>query len=334
MTFPLVSIINVNYNGKNYLEKCLESLTKVKYSNLEIIIVDNNSTDESIEFVKNQYPSIIIIKLDKNHGFAEPNNIGVKNARGDFLLFLNNDTIVTPNFIDEMVNVACNDTQIAICQSLLLLPNGDVDSSGDFIDKLGVAYNSKMRVEKVKEIFSARGASMLVRRNVFEKLGGFDKKFFVSFEDVDFGWRSWILGYKTVVVPKSIVYHYGGKTTKSIKNELAFHGLKNQLSMKITNFESTLAIKNLFLFFTLYGFKALKVFFDYKFYGSTQIKSTPYENKLAEKPAIKQIIRSLLWICTNQGYLWKKHQQVKSSRVLSTKDMQRKGIISSKNNSG
>lgn len=84
---PLVSIIIVNYNGKYHLEKCLASLMKINYKNYEIILVDNNSTDTSVEYVKNTYPKITIIKLNDNYGFAEPNNIGAKNAKGEFLLF-------------------------------------------------------------------------------------------------------------------------------------------------------------------------------------------------------------------------------------------------------
>ena len=84
---PLVSIIIVNYNGKTHLEECLSSLEKIDYKNYEIILVDNNSTDTSVEYVKNTYPSITIIKLNRNYGFAEPNNIGAKNAKGDYLLF-------------------------------------------------------------------------------------------------------------------------------------------------------------------------------------------------------------------------------------------------------
>ena len=161
MNKDLVSIIIVNYNGKEYLQKCLESLMKINYKDFEVIIVDNNSTDDSIEFVKNTYPSVIIIKLEKNYGFAEPNNIGAKIAKGDFLLFLNNDTEVSPNFIEKMVNVLNSDSKIAICQSLLLKPNNDIDSSGDYVDELGRAYSSRKKLTDVKEILCARGASLV-----------------------------------------------------------------------------------------------------------------------------------------------------------------------------
>lgn len=324
----LVSVIIINYNGKSHLEKCLESLSKVNYNNFEIILVDNNSTDGSIEFVIKNYPSIIIIKLDENKGFAEPNNMATKIAKGDYFLFLNNDTIVDQKFISELVNVAQNDSKIAILQSLLLKPNGEVDSSGDFIDKIGVVYNSKKMPQELRKISSARGAAMMVRCEVFEKLHGFDSNFYVTFEDVDFGWRAWISGYKVVMVPTSIVYHFGGATIKEMKNEIAFHGLKNQLTMKITNFEGWRAVKSMVLFFITYGFRELRILLDYSFQGSTKITSTKYENKIAEKPSIKVIFNVFVWLSKNQKYIWKKRRSVNSLRVRDTKELERLGVVS------
>ena len=294
MKSPKVSVVIVNFNGKTLLEQCLESLFKVTYDNFEVIIVDNNSTDETVEFVTKKYPSIILIKLDSNKGFAEPNNIGAKIAKGEYLLFLNNDTIVTPNFISEMVNTNENDKKIAMCQSLLLKSDDTVDSSGDFIDELGVCYNSKSLTHEIREISSARGASMLIQKKIFDELGGFDETFFATFEDVDLGWRSWILGYKSVLVPKSIVYHMGGQTVNIFRNEIAFHGFKNQLSMKITNFESKLIFKVLIQFFLKYGIRELKIWFDYKINGTTKITSTKYEDKRAAKPNFKIILKIII----------------------------------------
>ena len=330
MSFPKVSVIIVNYNGKALLEKCLESLAKVNYENFEIILVDNNSTDGTVEFVTKTYPSIIIIKLDSNRGFAEPNNIGAKIASGKYLLFLNNDTIVTPNFISEMVKVIEKDKKIAICQSLLLRLDGSIDSSGDFIDQLGVVYNSTTKINEIREISSARGASMLIRKNVFNELDGFDEKFFVSFEDVDISWRAWMIDYKSILVPKSIVHHLGGQTIMGKKPEIAFHGFKNQLSMKITNFEPSLAVRNTLLFFVIYGFRELKIWLDYKLRGTTTLTSTNYENKIAEKPSFKIITKSILWILCNPGYLVKKQRKVNYSRKISTKTLMKMNIISNK----
>jgi GT2 family glycosyltransferase len=327
MSAPKVSIIIVNYNGKELLQKCLDSLLKVNYDNFEIILVDNNSTDGTVEFITKNYPSLIIIKLDSNKGFAEPNNVAAKISKGKYLLFLNNDTVVTPNFISEMVKVMETDKKIAICQSLLLKPDGSVDSSGDFIDHLGVVYNSKTEIDEIREVSSARGASMLVRSDIFEKLDGFDQKFFVTFEDVDLCWRSWILGYRVLIIPTSIVYHEGGITIKKIKSEIAFHGFKNQLAMKITNFEPILAMRNMMLFFGIYGIRELKIWLDYTISGSTKLSSTEYEDNIAPKPSFKVIAKSIFWVLSNYGYLLKKQRTINKNRVYSTTILKKMNII-------
>ena len=314
MDNPLVSVIIVNYNGKRHLEKCLESLMNVDYEKYEVILVDNNSTDNSVEFVKNVHPSVIIIKLDNNYGFAEPNNIGAKNAKGELLLFLNNDTVVNPNFIREMVKVLNQDSEIAICQSLLLKPNGEVESSGDFIDILGRAYMSKEKETKVKEIFSARGASMMVRKKMFWELGGFDKNFFASFEDIDLSWRAWIWGYKIVLVPNSIVYHTGGQTVQLLTPEIKFHGVKNNLVLCLANFEAPLG-------------KIIKLF-----YASLMKKSfgisvgTDYE--LARPlPSFGTVFRGLMWVLKNFKYVSVKRKKVNSRRSRTTEELVQRGLI-------
>ena len=327
MSAPKVSIIIVNYNGKELLQKCLDSLLNVRYDNFEIILVDNNSTDGTVEFITKNYPSLIIIKLDSNKGFAEPNNVAAKISKGKYLLFLNNDTVVTPNFISEMVKVMETDKKIAVCQSLLLKPDGSVDSSGDFIDHLGVVYNSKTKIDEIREVSSARGASMLVRSDIFEKLDGFDQKFFITFEDVDLCWRSWILGYRVLIIPTSIVYHEGGITIKKIKSEIAFHGFKNQLAMKITNFEPILAMRNMMLFFGIYGIRELKIWLDYTISGSTKLSSTEYEDNIAPKPSFKVITKSIFWILSNYGYLLKKQRTINKNRVYSTTILKKMNII-------
>jgi len=313
---PLVSVIIVNYNGKTYLEKCLESLMKINYKNFEVILVDNNSTDTSIEFVKNIYPSITIIKLNDNYGFAEPNNIGAKNAKGDYLLFLNNDTEVNADFIEEMVKVIKQDPKIAICQSLLLKPNGDVDSSGDFIDTMGRVYSSKNKVNEVKKILSARGASMMVRKDSFWNLGGFDKKFFASFEDVDLGWRAWIWGYKIVLVPNSIVYHKGGQTVKQNLSEMRFHGVKNSLIIRLANFETSLATSGII--------KTFGIILLRKSFGISIVKD---HEEFFPLPSFKIIFSGTMWVVKNIRYVLAKRKNVNSRRKLTSKDLMNLGLI-------
>jgi len=289
---------------------------KINYKNYEIILVDNNSTDTSVEYVKNTYPSITIIKLNRNYGFAEPNNIGAKNAKGDYLLFLNNDTEVNPNFVGEMVKVLKQDPTIAICQSLLLKPNGEVDSSGDFIDTMGRVYSSKNKVNEVKKILSARGASMMVRKDSFWDLGGFDKKFFASFEDVDLGWRAWIWGYKIVLVPNSIVYHKGGETVKQHLSEIRFHGVKNSLIIRLTNFETGLATTSIF--------KTLGVILFRKSFGISLVND---HEEIFPLPSVKIILRGVMWVAKNFGYVLAKRKNVNSRRKRTSKDLLNLGLI-------
>ena len=168
---------------------------------------------------------------------------------------------------------------------------------------------------------------MIIRKEIFEKLGGFDEKFFISFEDVDIGWRAWILGYKVMMVPRSIVYHMGGQTIKNLKKEIEFHGLKNQISMKITNFESNLVIKNLIKFFVIYGFRELRIKLDYLFRGKTSLTATKHEEKIAQNINFSTILRSIIWIFKNSKYLRKKHRIVNSSRNMKTEDLIKLGVI-------
>jgi len=316
MDEPLVSVIIVNYNGLTLLEACLKSLMKTNYKNFEVFLVDNNSSDDSVKFVKENYPQVQLILLDENLGFAQPNNIAAKKARGEFLTFLNSDTEVTPSWISELVKVANQDSEIAICQSLLLKPNGDIDSSGDFIDTLGRAYSSRTKTTEVKKILSARGASLMVRRDCFWRLGGFDENFFASFEDVDLGWRAWICGYKVVLAPRSVVIHKGGETIQKLSSKIRFHGVKNTLLLRLVNFEIYFAINSI-----------IKLFFVTlmrKSFGISVIKDPEPAPPL---PSYTTVFRGIIWILKNLKYVSKRRNQINSRRVRTTKDLMKMGLI-------
>jgi len=311
----LVSIIIVNYNGRKYLQKCLKSILENNYKNFEIILVDNNSSDDSIEYVRKYFPKVKVIILDKNYGYAEPNNTGAKIAKGKFLFFLNNDTELSPNSISELVK-AIKDPKIAICQSLLLKPDGKVDSSGDFINTLGLAYNTCKKSEEIKPILSARGASMLVRKDVFWDLDGFDEKFFASFEDIDLGWRAWIFGYTVVLVPSSIVYHLGGKTVALLGSEIKFHGVKNTLLLNLTNFDLSFTLKNIFLL-------------PAEMIARKFSKMEKYENseQFLNLPSLSNIIKAIIWVLRNYGHVNTKRKKVNSRRVRSTNELIKMELI-------
>jgi len=324
---PLVSVIIVNHDGQKLLKDCLDSVYRNSYQNFEVILVDNGSRDGSVELVEKDYPGAKVLRLERNLGFAYPNNLGASKCDGEYVLFLNNDTVVTPDFIAELVLAAQSNERTGSCQSLLLDADHGVDSSGDFIDHLGISFSSKDRVSSPRRILSAKAASMLIRKTVFSELNGFDERFVSSFEDVDLGWRLCILGYENLVVPSSVVFHLGGQTTKNLMQEVAFHGAKNQLSMKITNFEFFASLRAVLGFLAVYGFRVLRIKLDYLLRGSTSVTASRYERTPAQNLSLKIIFRSIFWLVRNLRYLNQKRIWIKSRRKCSTGDLIAKGLI-------
>jgi GT2 family glycosyltransferase len=333
-----VSIIIVNYDGKVYLDKCLDSIKKTTlYTNLEVLVIDNNSADGSVDLVKENYPAVKIIELKENLGFAAANNLAAKEAKGDLYVFLNNDTIVTKTWLSELVkSVTQNDREVAIAQSLLLLgQDGQIDSSGDFIDKFGRPYSSKLRnAPNGREILSARAASMIIRKEVFWKLGAFEEDFFASFEDVHLGWKAWIAGYKVILASNSIVYHFAGQTVKNLKNTMNFHSMKNQVCIILLNFEFPLSIKNLFSLLPQYPPSIMSKSLNEKEEKKKNQHQLQVDSLDTMAPAIysnpvllKDVLKTFFWICCHSLSLCKKYNQVKQMRVLSTNSLIKMGLI-------
>jgi len=245
---PAVSIIIVNYNGSKFIGNCIGSALDNKYADFEIIFVDNASSDGSVEFVKEKFghdKRLCIVKNDRNLGFAEGNNVGANVARGNYIAFLNPDTMVNPNWLKESLKVLKIDPTIGVCQSKLLSIENQkiIDSAGDFIDYYGVMMRrggdlkekDVGQYDKVEEIFSARAAAMMVRRKVINEVGLFDPTFFMTYEDIDFCWRVHLRGYKVVFAPKSIVYHVGEAFTPT--EFKVFFTTRNWLISLIKNYE-------------------------------------------------------------------------------------------------
>ncbi len=244
----LVSVIIVNWNGKRFLKECLSSLFAQDYKNIEVIFVDNASTDDSVDYVKKNFPKTKIVSNKKNLGFAEGNNIGYKNATGDYILFLNNDTKVTKSFLTELVKVLESDKKIGGVQSKILLMDDPtrLDSVGAFLTNTGFLYHygiakkDSPKYNKQIDIYSAKGACMIFKREVLEKIKVdgeiFDSRYFVYFEETDMCHRIWLAGYKIVFVPKSVVYHKMGGTSAKLDNAFVqYHSFKNRINSYIKN---------------------------------------------------------------------------------------------------
>ncbi|MEN8904955.1 MAG: glycosyltransferase family 2 protein [Clostridiales bacterium] len=232
----LVSIIIVNWNGKKYLETCLKSLYDQKYKNFEIIFVDNNSIDDSINYVKTNFPDIKIILNKKNYGFAKGNNIGLKYCNGEYLLLLNNDTEVHNDFICELVNSMDNEKIAGVCGKVYSLNKRDKKLST--IHKIdpssGKAIHIIDEVEK-REIDYLAGNSMLLKKTVIDKVGFFDSTYFAYYEETDLCARIIKAGYSLFYIPKAYIWHKEQGTATSSFHK--YYIMRNQIRFVIKNFD-------------------------------------------------------------------------------------------------
>jgi hypothetical protein len=212
---PLVSIIVINYNGLRYCEDCFGSIRGLNYPNYEVIIIDNSSTDGSVAYVREEFPEVRIIELDQNFGFAKANNIGVDFARGDYLFFLNQDTVVEKDCLNELIRAMELDPQIGICGGKMMFWSEKkvINSTGLIINNICFAWDRGSfeldlgQYDEDTDVVSISGGAMLIRKDLFNNLGRFDSKYFMYYEDLDLGLRTWLSGYRVVFVPKAIIYH-------------------------------------------------------------------------------------------------------------------------------
>lgn len=250
LTFPMISVSIVNLNGEKYLKECLDSLKELNYpqDKLEVIVVDNGSTDGSLVLLKQDYRKVKIIENRRNMGFAYANNQAAKAAEGEYVSFLNNDTKVDKNWLIELLRPIYKDKEIAASGSKVLSMDGKkIDFVGGMINFEGkgfqINYGTPAESDKYDRYMFlpfVNGGSMMINRKVFLDVGGFDQDFFAYYEDVDLGWRLWVLGYKVVFAPDSIVYHHHHGTSKAFSEDrLRFLKERNSLYSVFKNYDDS-----------------------------------------------------------------------------------------------
>ena len=218
------TVIIPNYNGKHFLKKCLESLTKSTVC-ASVIMVDNGSSDQSCEFVREFFPQVRLLEFPENRGFCEAVNAGIRAAETEYVFLLNNDTEVAPDCIGRLEAAMDQDSRIfSVGAKMLSMQERDkVDTAGDLYSAFGWAYaigkgKPSARYEKSRRVFSNCAGAALYRRAYLEKTGLFDEAHFAYLEDIDVGYRAKIYGYKNVYCPSAMVYHVGSGTSGSRYN--------------------------------------------------------------------------------------------------------------------
>ena len=248
---PHVAIVILNWNGQKYLQQFLPSVVSSGYPNMEIIVADNGSTDDSISFLETNYPSIRLIRFEMNHGFAKGYNEALKQVQAEYFLILNSDVETPIGFLEPMVALLESDRNIAACQpKILSFANKKLfeyaGAAGGWLDKYGYPF-SKGRVFDICEedrgqynqtepIFWASGACLFIRSIVFHEQKGFDEYFFAHQEEIDLCWRIQLAGYKIYSCPAAAVYHVGGGTLprgNSLKTYLNFRNNRIMLSKNL-----------------------------------------------------------------------------------------------------
>jgi len=241
-----IGIVILNWNGKKLLEKNLNNVID-KSNNSKIYIIDNNSSDGSQDFIKKKFPSINIIELDKNYGFAEGYNVGLKNISEELICIMNNDIEVSDNWLDPIL-IHFDKNPDSIAQPLILDYKNRkffeyAGAAGGYIDKFGYPYCRGRIFDSIEKnhdqykdekIFWASGACMVISKKIFEELNGFDSSFFAHMEEIDLCWRAFNKGYQCFSISNSYVYHEGAVSIKKNSKKL-FLNYRNSLIMLTKN---------------------------------------------------------------------------------------------------
>lgn len=247
---PRVSIVILNWNGLYYLQRFLPSVLATQYDNLEIVLADNASTDTSVGFVQENFPSVTIIRLEKNLGFAGGYNEALKQVEADYFVLLNSDVAVSAGWVQPVIELMEADKSIGAVQPKILMETQRnrfeyAGASGGWIDALGYPFargrvfddceEDQGQYNDAQPVFWASGAAMFVRAAIFRSCGGFDAGFFAHMEEIDLCWRMQRAGYKMMVCPQSVVYHVGGGTLPKGNERKVFLNYRNNLVMLSKN---------------------------------------------------------------------------------------------------
>lgn len=247
---PKLSITSVNYNGEKFIAACLDSIQKQTFQDFEMLIVDNASADCSAKIIEEKYPSIKLIKNDKNLGYCKAQNQAIRVSRGEYILTLNLDLILERDFLEQMIKAIESHSQIgSVAPKLFKLKNGQktkiIDSVGHLMEKnrnvknIGEGEPDHGQYDDPKFIFGVSGSAALHRRKMLEEIKWgdeyLDEDFVSGLDDIDIDWRAKLLGWKTYYCPQAVGYHIRGGSTGKFSDQWRFYNYRNRYLMLIKN---------------------------------------------------------------------------------------------------
>lgn len=258
-----VSVVILNWNGENFLRKFLPVVVEnTIQDDVEIVVADNASTDGSVEYVAKNFPKVRTIILDKNYGFAGGYNQALERVDADYYVLLNSDVEVAVGWLSPLMSYMDGHKDVAACQPKILSYNNKskfeyAGAAGGFIDFLGYPFcrgrilgeveEDKGQYDTVKDVFWATGACLMIRSEVFKKLGGFDAEFFAHMEEIDLCWRMRSRNMRIICVPQGVVYHVGGGSLSVESPRKTYLNFRNNLLLLYKNLPAK-QFKKVFLY--------------------------------------------------------------------------------------
>jgi len=311
---PSVCVMVLNYNGQRFLKNCFESLRACTYPNFKVMMVDNLSTENDVDYVQQHFPEVQIVQTGSNSGYSRAYNIAFEQSDAKYFVLLNNDVKVQPDWLEHLVSAAEADEEIGALQpkihSMVQPDHFEyAGASGGFMDYLGYPF---MRgrlffdIEKDEgqyndevELFWTSGAAMFVRASALKKSGNLDEDFVHHMEEIDLCWRLHLAGYKLKVVPKSMIFHFDGGTIKPFSFMKLYWNHRNGIFMLIKNLSSARLLPTLFKRFML---DAINVGY------STVFRLDPKHSWA--------ILRAYGWILAHLGFILKKRRETQKKALV------------------
>ncbi|HEV8271301.1 MAG TPA: glycosyltransferase family 2 protein [Chitinophagaceae bacterium] len=314
-SLPKVAIVILNWNGQYYLEKFLPSVLATAYDNMEVIVADNGSTDESVSFLQQHFSRVKLIRLSENNGFAKGYNMALKKIQADYYAIINSDIEVQQGWLTPIINLLEQDKLNAACQPKLLSYKDKktfeyAGGAGGWLDSFGYPFargrvfdiceEDKGQYDTTERVFWVTGAAMVIRNNVFHEMKGFDEYFFAHQEEIDLCWRIQLAGYKLYCCPSSVVYHVGGGTLPRGNSLKTFLNFRNNQIMLYKNLpwsqkwwkvpfriflDAVSALKGLFIGDGGYFLSILRAHFSFLKWILFRKRQSVFPEKKVAKPA-------------------------------------------------
>ena len=321
---PIVSVVIPHYGGKDIISECLISLEKCIYPNLEIIVVDNDSPDDSAQYIKTNFPEINLIQSKYNRGFAGGCNFGAQHAKGEYLLILNNDTTHKSDWINHLVHRIESSTSISAVQPKI---KNDKERNhfdyagacGGYMDKYcfpfarGRIFNTVEKdtgqYDEACKIFWASGTAFLTRKNIYDQLGGFDETLFAHMEEIDYHWKCHLIGHEVWVEPSSVIYHKGALTLPTSSPKKTYLNYRNSLILLLTNYPVGRSFCLFFPRFFMEFISFIKEILTFKWRHAFSI------------------IKSWVWIMVHWNIIKKRRKSLKANNIFIPKIIYNQSMV-------